>query len=76
MQVEEIQARLHHSSTLLSIGKAEVMGNVVDAYEVRNLYGQVLVWGMFNVDRGKFKGNRLTNNAATECVKYETLTRI
>lgn len=64
------ELNLHRTTTLLSIGNATVMGNIRPAYEVMNLYGQILVWGMFNVDRGKFKGTRLSNNAATEDVVY------
>ncbi len=61
---------LHHSTQVLSYGKATVMGNTVDAVLLRNLYGQELVWGYFNCDKGKFKGKRLTNSAATEGVNY------
>ncbi len=60
-------------TTLLSVGKATVDGNVVDAVKVRNLYGQEIVWGKFN--RGKkhkYEGKRLTNDAATEGVEYES----
>ena len=60
---------LHPSTKLLSIGKAFVMGNIVDAVEVKNIYNQIIVWGMFSVNRGKFRGG-LANNANTEYVEY------
>ena len=61
----------HKTTTILSRGMATVLGRTVPAVETRNnIYGQTLVWGMFNVERGKFKGTRLSNNAATEGVSY------
>jgi hypothetical protein len=62
---------LHPSTTLLSTGKATVMGHTVAAVEVRNLYNQTIVWGVFDVDRGKYKGKRMANNANTDGVVYE-----
>jgi hypothetical protein len=29
------------------------------------------VWGVFDVDRGKYKGKRMANNANTDGVVYE-----
>jgi hypothetical protein len=46
------------------------MGNEVPAALVRNLYGQEIVWGQFNCDRGKYKGKNLANNANTDEVVY------
>jgi len=60
---------LHHTCEVVSRGKAVVMGNTVDAAEIKNLYGQVIVWGLFSCARGKFKGN-LANNANTDEVIY------
>ncbi len=70
-QLDEFVSGLHPSTQLLSRGTATVLGHNVPAVLTRNLYGQEIVWGMFNCDRGKFKGKRLTNNAATEEVYYE-----
>jgi hypothetical protein len=64
-------AGLHRSTKLLSIGRATVLGRTVDACLVRNLYGQEIVWGPFDCDRGKFKGKKISNNSATEGVAYE-----
>ena len=61
---------IHPSSTVLSYGKATVMEKTVDAVLIRNLYKQEIVWGMFGVSRGKFKGH-LANSANTEGVDYE-----
>ena len=72
--LEEFVNNLHSSSQLLSKGKAVVMEHEVDAVLVKNLYGQEVVWGVFNVDKGKFKGKRLTNDCATEKVSYRRLT--
>ena len=72
-QLEEFIASLHPSTTLLSHGTATVMGNKVDAVLVRNLYGQEIVWGVFNVERGKYKGKKLSNSAATEEVEYNAV---
>ena len=69
--LDEFVRSLHPSTTLISRGKATVLGHTVDAVLVRNLYGQEIVWGMFNCDKGKFKGKRLANSAATEEVVYE-----
>lgn len=68
--LEDFVNGLGSATKLLSRGKATVLGHTVDAVEVENLYGQRIVWGVFNCVRGKFKGNRLTNNAATEGVEY------
>jgi hypothetical protein len=70
--LEAFMTNLHQSTQLLSQGKAVVLGHEVDAVLVRNLYGQEIVWGMFSVDKGKFKG-RLSNSAATEAVQYTPL---
>jgi len=69
-QLDEFLRNLHPSTKVLSRGKATVLGNTVPAVLVRTLYGQEIVWGEFNCDRGKFKGKRLTNDAATEEVIY------
>ena len=45
------------------------MDREVDAVLVRNLYGQKIVWGLFSVSRGKFKGG-LANSGNTEDVSY------
>lgn len=68
--IGEFLRGLHPSTTVLSRGFATVLGNTVEAVEVRNLYGQHIVWGEFSCNRGKFKG-KLSNNAATEGVSYE-----
>ena len=68
-RMEGFKSTLHKSTRLISEGVAQVMGNVVAAIEVQNLYGQRIVWGMFSVERGKWRG-RLSNNAATEGVIY------
>jgi hypothetical protein len=68
--LDEFIANLHPSTKILSRGTATVMGNKVDSVLVRNLYGQEIVWGVFNVERGKYKGKKLTNSAATEEVVY------
>ena len=68
--LEELINNLHFSSTLLSRGKAKVMDREMDAVLIRNLYGQEIVWGMFSVEKGKFKG-KLANNANTEEVTYK-----
>lgn len=70
MTLKEFEAGLNPCSKVLSRGKATVQGNTVDAIKVKNIYGQHIVWGFFNCDKGKFKGNRLSNNAATEDVVY------
>jgi hypothetical protein len=70
--LEEFVSNLHSSTTLLERGFATVMENTIDAVLVRNLYGQEIVWGTFNVDRGKYKGNRLTNSASTENVQFRS----
>lgn len=71
MDAETIAKGFHRTTTVLSEGVAAVMGNTVPALETHNsIYGQTLVWGMFNVERGKFKGTRLANNASTEGVEY------
>lgn len=67
---DELLRRLHPSTQVLSVGQATVMGHDVPAILVRNLYGQELVFGQFDCHRGKFKGKRVTNNAATEGVLY------
>lgn len=68
--LDDFVSNLHPSTDLISTGKATVMGHTVDAALTRNLYGQEIVWGVFNCDRGKFKGKRLSNDAATEGVEY------
>jgi hypothetical protein len=68
--LEDFANNLHLSTQLLSRGTAMVMGHEVEAVKVRNLYGQEVVWGEFNCNRGKFKGNRITNDATTEGVEY------
>ena len=70
-ELEQFVADRHSSSTLLSKGTAAVMERNVEAVEVKNLYGQHIVWGMFSVDnrKGKFVG-KLANNANTEGVVY------
>lgn len=68
-ELDEFVGRLHPSTTLLSRGKAVVMDREVDAVLVRNLYGQKIVWGLFSVSRGKFKGG-LANSGNTEDVSY------
>lgn len=68
--LEEFVNGLPSCTKLLSRGTATVLGQTVDAVEVETVYGQRIVWGMFNCDKGKFKGKRLTNNAATEEVDY------
>ena len=67
---DELLRRLHSSTTVLSLGTATVLGHDVPAIFVRNLYGQELVFGQFDTHKGKFKGKRVTNNAATEGVRY------
>lgn len=69
-ELQKFVDNLHQSSTLISTGQAEVLGHVVDAVEVKNLYGQMIVWGMFNCVKGKFKGKGLANNANTDDVRY------
>lgn len=69
-ELQNFKDNLHPSTTILCEGKAVVMGNVVDAILVRNLYGQEIVWGFFNCDKGKFKGTKLSNDAATEGVAF------
>lgn len=61
---------LHPSAKLVSKGKATVLDREVDAVEIINLYGQRVVWGLFSVNRGKFKGN-LANSANTDDVVYK-----
>ena len=75
-ELNDFVAALHPSSTLLSYGRATVMGHDVDAVLVRNVYGQELVWGFFNCDKGKFKGKPLANSAATEGVSYTSDTHV
>lgn len=70
-QLDEFVRDLHPSTTLLSSGTATVLGHNVPAVLTSNLYRQEVVWGVFNCDRGKFKGKRLTNSAATEEVFYK-----
>lgn len=72
-RLEKFIESIHPSTKLISIGIATVMGNTVDAVLVKNLYGQEIVWGIFNVDKGKYKGNRLANNASVEGVTYKEL---
>lgn len=67
--LEQFISELHPSTALLSKGKATVMDHEVESVKVRNLYGQEIVWGMFSVDKGKFKG-KLANSASTEGVVY------
>jgi hypothetical protein len=66
--LKEFEANLHHTTKVLGYGTATVMEKTVDAIWVKNLYGQVIVWGMFSIERGKFKG-KLANDANTEGVK-------
>lgn len=68
-QLEIFVGNLHPSTKLLSRGNATVMDREVCAAKVRNLYGQEIVWGLFSVDKGKFKG-KLANSASTEGVTY------
>ena len=72
-ELEQFVADLHSSSTLLTKGTATIMDKDVEAVEVKNLYGQHIVWGMFSVDnrKGKFVG-KLANNANTEGVSYDS----
>lgn len=71
MDLEEFKNNLHSSSSIVNNGMVMIMDHTVDAVEVRNLYGQHVVWGMFSVDnrKGKFVG-KLANNANTEGVEY------
>lgn len=76
-KLKDFVSGLHPSTTVLSYGKAhqyEFPERKVDAVEVRNLYGQRIVWGCFSVEHNKsglakFKG-RLANNSNTEGVTY------
>jgi hypothetical protein len=63
--INEFVKGLHSSSKVVGYGTVTVLGNTVDAVVVRNLYGQLIAWGGFSVERGKFKG-KLANNANTE----------
>ena len=67
--LEQFLNNIHPSTTVISHGYATVMDNTAPAVELKNLYGQHIVWGMFSVSRGKFKG-ALANNANTEDVVY------
>ena len=67
----EFLRTLNPCTQVLSTGTAVVDGHSVPAVQVRNLYGQVIVWGKFGRNRGKFKGT-LSNDAATEEVSYST----
>lgn len=67
--IEAFVASLHPTSSVINYGQATVMDRTVDAVLVTNLYGQEIVWGLFSVDKGKFKG-KLANNANTEGVEY------
>lgn len=69
--VQRLINGLHPSSTVLSIGIATVAGREHDAVLLRNLYKQEIVWGRFNVERGKYKGKKLANNANTDEVSYK-----
>jgi len=69
LTLDDFRANLHPSTQVLSTGTAEVLGHTVDAIQTRNLYGQVIVWGYFGCNRGKFKGG-FSNDAATEDVNY------
>lgn len=73
-ELDQFITDLHSSCAVLSRGKATIMNSTVDAVEVRNLYGQHIVWGMFSIDnrKGKFVG-KLANNANTEGVIYEQI---
>lgn len=68
-QQNNVGRQFHESTEVLSHGTATVMGRDVPAVLVRNVYGQVLVWGKFGTKRGKFTG-RESNSAATEGVQY------
>lgn len=70
LKVDEFVRRLHPTTKLLSRGIAFVAEREHDAVQVRNLYGQEIVWGKFNVERGKYKGKRIANNANTDFVSY------
>jgi hypothetical protein len=72
---EEFVRDLNHSTKVLSIGTATLLDTEFPAVQVRNLYGQVIVWGPFGLERrknGEFKKwtGRVTNDAATEDVVY------
>ena len=70
-KLDQFVDNLHPTSTLLSRGTATVMEKyIVPAVLVRNMYGQEVVWGQFNCERGKYKGKRLANNANTDEVEY------
>jgi hypothetical protein len=69
--VDEFIRSLNSCTEVLSTGRAVVLGQTVAAVEVRNLYGQRIVWGKFGCNRGKFKGT-LSNDASTEEVSYTT----
>lgn len=71
-ELEAFLGKLHKSSSLLSYGIAHVEGRDIPAVEISNLYGQKTVWGLFSVERGKFKG-KLANNANTEGVTYSPM---
>ena len=68
--LEQFLRDLHPTARVISRGEATVLDNTVPAAEVSNLYGQRIVWGVFNVDKGKFKGLRLANDANTDDVSY------
>ena len=68
--VNEFLAGLAPCTEVLSTGTATVMGHTVPAVLVRTVYGQELVFGKFNTERGKFKGKRVSQNATTEGVRY------
>ena len=68
-ELEQFIINLHHTCKIINRGLATVMGNTVDAIEVKNLYNQHIVWGMFSTHREKFKG-KLANNANTDDVEY------
>lgn len=70
MSLQTFLNNLHPSCTVIGLGTAEVLGNKVDAALIRSLYRQELVWGMFNVEKGKFKGTKLANSASTENVIF------
>jgi hypothetical protein len=70
--IQKFVENLHPSSKVIGFGTAIVMDKECPAVEVTNLYGQTVVWGLFSVDKGKFKG-KLANNANTDSVIYTPL---
>lgn len=67
--LDNVRRTFHPSTVVLSTGMATVLGHIVPATLVRNVYGQEIVWGNLSTQRGKFKGKE-SNSAATEGVRY------